>query len=211
MDDTTRVRVTWPGDRVRLGSKQTAEHVRHWPSLIKSLAARMLKRRTGLVGASLTGRWIDLSTPLLVTSASGANGYGALLAFDQDGKPLGRFSDDNRVVDPRGLAAEPRSGLLFINSAERVLALDPAGKVVRDTGVIAGNPGGGVFWAGRPVLRRPARRSDGPGVGARFEEPRRTGPGAWDRTLSSRIWVQRPGSALQLFEAIANASRWLWP
>jgi DNA-binding beta-propeller fold protein YncE len=86
--------------------------------------------------------------PLLVTSASGANGngYGALLAFDQDGKPLGTFSDDKRIVDPRGLAPEPESGLLFLNSAERVLALDSIGKVVRDTGVIAGlNPGGGVL------------------------------------------------------------------
>ena len=85
---------------------------------------------------------------LLVTSASGANGhgYGALLAFDQAGKSLGRFSDDNRIVDPRGLAPEPGSGLLFLNSAERVLALDADGKVVRDTGVIAGlNPGGGVL------------------------------------------------------------------
>src|SRR3984885_14295381 len=86
--------------------------------------------------------------PLLVTSASGANGngYGALLAFDQDGKPLGPFSDDKRIVDPRGLAPEPESGLLFLNSAERVLALDSVGKVVRDTGVIARlNPGGGTF------------------------------------------------------------------
>ena len=86
--------------------------------------------------------------PLLVTSASGANGngYGALLAFDQEGKPLGPFSDDKRIVDPRGLAPEPESGLLFLNSAERVLALDSASKVARDTGVIAGlNPGGGVF------------------------------------------------------------------
>ena len=85
---------------------------------------------------------------LLVTSASGANGhgYGALLAFDQAGKSLGRFSDDDRIVDPRGLATEPGAGLLFLNSAERVLALDSAGKVVRDTGVIAGlNPGGGVL------------------------------------------------------------------
>jgi outer membrane protein assembly factor BamB len=86
--------------------------------------------------------------PLLVTSASGANGngYGALLAFDQDGKSLGRFSDENRIVDPRGLAPEPGSGLLFLNCAERALALDAAGKVVRDTGVIAGlDPGGGVI------------------------------------------------------------------
>ena len=35
--------------------------------------------------------------------------------------------------------------MLFLNSAERVLALDQAGKVVRDTSVIAGlNPGGGT-------------------------------------------------------------------
>ena len=86
--------------------------------------------------------------PLLVTSASGANGngYGALLAFDEDGKPLGPFSGDERIVDPRGLAPGPAPGLLFLNSAERVLALDSAGKVVRDTGVIPGlNPGGGTF------------------------------------------------------------------
>ncbi len=86
--------------------------------------------------------------PLLVTSASGANGngHGALLAFDRDGKPLGAFSEDSRIVDPRGLAVEPEQRLLFLNSADRVLALDAAGKVVRDTGVIAGlNPGGGIF------------------------------------------------------------------
>ena len=86
--------------------------------------------------------------PLIVTSASGANGngYGALLAFGRDGRPLGRFSDDNRIVDPRGLAPGSQPGLLFLNSSERVLALDEAGRVVRDSGVIAGlNPGGGVF------------------------------------------------------------------
>jgi hypothetical protein len=86
--------------------------------------------------------------PLLVTSASGANGdgYGALLAFDDGGAPLGPFSDDDRIVDPRGLAPGAEPGLLFLNSAERVLALDTAGQVVADTGVIAGlNPGGGTF------------------------------------------------------------------
>ena len=38
--------------------------------------------------------------PLLVTSASGANGdgYGALLAFDRDGKPLGVFCNDQRIA-----------------------------------------------------------------------------------------------------------------
>ena len=86
--------------------------------------------------------------PLLVTSASGAsgNGYGSLLAFDWDGKPLGVFSEDRRIVDPRGLAVEPRQQLLFLNSIDRVLALDVAGKVMRDTGMIKGlNPGGGTF------------------------------------------------------------------
>ena len=93
-------------------------------------ALGMLKRRAGRVDANLTGRWIDLPMPLLVTSASGANGngYGVLLAFDHDGEPLGPFSDDDRIVDPRGLAPEPEPGLLFLNSADRVLALDQAGK-----------------------------------------------------------------------------------
>jgi hypothetical protein len=107
--------------------------------------------------------------PLLVTSASGVNGdgYGALLAFDHAGKLLGAFSKDSRIADPRGLAIEPGRRLLFLNSADRVLALDAAGMVVRDTGVIAGlNPGGGVygpdgrFYAGlrsaRTILALPA-------------------------------------------------------
>jgi hypothetical protein len=42
--------------------------------------------------------------PLVVTSAAGANGngYGTLLAFDEDGKPVGVFGEDRRIVDPRG-------------------------------------------------------------------------------------------------------------
>ncbi len=86
--------------------------------------------------------------PLLVTSAFGANGNGrgTLLAFGDDGGLLGVFSKDSRIIDPRGLAVEPERQLLFLNSADRVLALDAAGKVVRDTGLIAGlNPGGGTF------------------------------------------------------------------
>jgi outer membrane protein assembly factor BamB len=87
--------------------------------------------------------------PLLVTSAAGANGdgYGALLAFDEDGRPLGAFSNDARIADPRGLAVEEKGGLIFLNSgSDRVLALDRTGKVVRDTGRIKGlNPGGGNF------------------------------------------------------------------
>src|ERR1700726_663178 len=69
--------------------------------------------------------------PLLVTSAAGANGdgYGALLAFDEDGRLLGAFSDDARITDPRGLAVDENGELIFLNSgADRVLALDRGGK-----------------------------------------------------------------------------------
>ena len=86
---------------------------------------------------------------LLVTSATGANGngYGALLAFDDGGRPLGIFSNDARIADPRGLAVERETGLLFLNSgADRILAFDLHGKIIRDTGPIKGlNPGGGIF------------------------------------------------------------------
>jgi hypothetical protein len=52
--------------------------------------------------------------PLLVTSAAGANGngYGTLLAFDLNGRPLGAFSGDSRIADPRGLAVDRDEGLL---------------------------------------------------------------------------------------------------
>jgi hypothetical protein len=87
--------------------------------------------------------------PLLVTSAAGVNGdgYGALLAFDRHGRPLGAFSNDARIADPRGLAVDQEKELLFLNSgSDRVLALDRYGKVVRDTGRIPQlNPGGGTF------------------------------------------------------------------
>jgi outer membrane protein assembly factor BamB len=87
--------------------------------------------------------------PLLVTSASGINGdgYGALLAFNRKGEPLGTFTDDTRIADPRGLAIDQKQELLFLNSGnDRVLALDRLGRVVRDTGPIPKlNPGGGIF------------------------------------------------------------------
>jgi hypothetical protein len=87
--------------------------------------------------------------PLLVSSASGVNGdgYGALLAFDLDGRRLGKFSDDARIEDPRGLAVDQKSGLLFLNSgSDRVLALNRQGEVVRETGRVAHlNPGGANF------------------------------------------------------------------
>ena len=87
--------------------------------------------------------------PLLVTSASGANGdgFGALLSFELDGTPRGTFIDDDRIVDPRGLAVDPNENLLFLNSgADRVLAISSHGRIVGDTGRIEGlNPGGGNF------------------------------------------------------------------
>jgi hypothetical protein len=45
---------------------------------------------------------------LLVTSAPGANGagHGKLLAFDEGGHALGPFSDDDRIVDPRGVGVK---------------------------------------------------------------------------------------------------------
>lgn len=87
--------------------------------------------------------------PLVVTSAAGANGdgYGALLAFDDDGRPRGPFTRDARIADPRGLGVSRNDGLLFVNSGtDRVLAIDRDGVVVRDSGPIDGlNPGGGNF------------------------------------------------------------------
>lgn len=87
--------------------------------------------------------------PLLVTSATGVNGdgYGALLEFDLRGKPCGLFSNDGRISDPRGLGVNRDEGLLFLNSgADRVLALDRHGQVIRDSGQIGDlNPGGGNF------------------------------------------------------------------
>jgi hypothetical protein len=32
-------------------------------------------------------------------------GYGKFLAFADDGKPIGVFGSDSRIVDPRGLGA----------------------------------------------------------------------------------------------------------
>lgn len=75
--------------------------------------------------------------PLLVTSASGenGNGYGALLAFELDGRLRGTFIDDDRIVDPRGVAVDPKEKLLFLNSgADRVVAISSQGRIVRDTG-----------------------------------------------------------------------------
>jgi DNA-binding beta-propeller fold protein YncE len=86
---------------------------------------------------------------LLVTSAAGVNGagFGKILAFAADGKVVGAFGDDPRIVDPRGLGIDRHDGLLFINSgSNRILALDRNGHVRRASDNIDGlNPGGGNF------------------------------------------------------------------
>jgi DNA-binding beta-propeller fold protein YncE len=85
----------------------------------------------------------------LVTSAAGANGagYGKILAFADDGKPIGVFGNDGRIVDPRGLGIDRVDGLLLVNSgSNRILALDRNGIVVRVSRTVDGlNPGGGNF------------------------------------------------------------------
>jgi DNA-binding beta-propeller fold protein YncE len=86
---------------------------------------------------------------LLVTSATGANGagYGKIIAFADDGKPIGVFGSAPRIVDPRGLGRSRVDGLLFVNSgSDRILALDRNGHVVHTSRSIVGlNPGGGNF------------------------------------------------------------------
>src|SRR5260370_3024830 len=86
---------------------------------------------------------------LLVTSATGANGagYGKILAFADNGKPIGVFGDDSRIADPRGLGIDRVDRLLFVNSgSNRILALDRNGQVVRASRAVEGlNPGGGNF------------------------------------------------------------------
>ena len=86
---------------------------------------------------------------LIVTSASGSNGdgYGTILAFTSEGEPIGRFSNDDRISDPRGLVLHPASDLVYVNSGpDRILALNQAGVVTRDSGSFDGlDPGGAIF------------------------------------------------------------------
>jgi hypothetical protein len=91
----------------------------------------------------------------LVTSAGSANGGGhdAVLAFNAEGEFVGPFSDDPRIVDPRGLCIDPSGTLIYLNSVDRMLALDRSGSIVRDSGPMTDlDPGGAV--AARRVPRR---------------------------------------------------------
>jgi DNA-binding beta-propeller fold protein YncE len=86
---------------------------------------------------------------VLVSSARGASGdgYGTILAADPPGDAWRTFSEDGRITDPRGLCVTPGGDLLYANTGDgRVVALDRAGQVVRDTGPADGlDLGGGVF------------------------------------------------------------------
>ncbi|HEY4830443.1 MAG TPA: hypothetical protein VIH85_26995 [Solirubrobacteraceae bacterium] len=82
-----------------------------------------------------------------VTSAGEANGPGhdAVLSFNAAGDLVGRFTEDPRIVGPRGMTLDPAGALIYLNAADRMLALDRSGRVVRDSGPMADlDPGGSV-------------------------------------------------------------------
>jgi hypothetical protein len=75
---------------------------------------------------------------ILVTSASGANGdgYGTLLGFAGDGEPSGLFSDDQRIIDPRGLSLSlsPGGDLVYMTREappQTIEVRGSAGAIVR--------------------------------------------------------------------------------
>jgi hypothetical protein len=100
---------------------------------------------------------------LLVTSAGSTNGggYSAILNFDAEGELMGFFSSDPRIVDPRSLCIDPSGALIYVNSADRMLALDRSGRVVCDSGPMADlDPGGAVFGPdGRVYVTMRRRRT----------------------------------------------------
>jgi hypothetical protein len=111
---------------------------------------------------------------ILVTSAGEANGGGhdAVLAFSAEGEFLGPFSDDPRIVDPRGLCIDPSGALIYLNSADRMLALDRSGRVVRDSRRMADlDPGGAVFGPDGRFYVTMRRRRTILGISATLDGP----------------------------------------
>src|ERR1700677_3920331 len=99
---------------------------------------------------------------ILVTSASGANGNGGggILACGPAGTFPGPFSSGPPIPDPRGLSLAPSGALVYLNSGDdRMLALDLAGNVVRDSGPVPGlDPGGAEFGPDGPYCATMRRR-----------------------------------------------------
>jgi DNA-binding beta-propeller fold protein YncE len=86
---------------------------------------------------------------ILVTSAAGTNGagYGSILTFALDGKRLGTFAADAGITDPRGLRVHADGDRVYVNNGDnRVLSLDPHGRLTTQIGPIADlNPSAAVF------------------------------------------------------------------
>jgi DNA-binding beta-propeller fold protein YncE len=84
---------------------------------------------------------------ILVTSAGrdSAGGHDGVLVFDAERATVGAFSDDPRIVDPRGMSVDRSGELIYVNTADRLLALDRDGRVARDSGPMTDlDPGGAV-------------------------------------------------------------------
>jgi hypothetical protein len=111
---------------------------------------------------------------VIVTSAAGANGngYGAVLSFTTEGELLGRFCDDERVDDPRGLVLHPTNDLVYLCSGpDRILALDQEGAVALDSGRIDGlDPGGAIVGPDGRVYVTLRRRGTVLSLGAGFDD-----------------------------------------
>ena len=169
MNDITRARLPQAGWMSHLGTRHAVE--------------RYI--------AILKGRF---RMPLLVTSAAAANGngYGALLAFDADGRLLGAFSDDARITDPRGLAVDENGELSFSQQRRR----SGAGTRSRWQSRSRYRPDRRTqprrrqFWAGQPVLRRPARRAHDHGLSSHAAGGWRISIALRHRVVSARLRIR---------------------
>ena len=104
-------------------------------------------------------------TPVLVTSANGANGdgYGAILGFSADGSLIGPFSRDRRITDPRGISHDQSGELVYVNSGDdRVLALDRRRSCSRLGEDRRPRPRRSSVRSGRPLLRQATATPDDP-------------------------------------------------
>jgi hypothetical protein len=111
---------------------------------------------------------------ILVTSAGKANGPGrdALLGFDAAGELVGSFSEDPRIVDPRGLCLDPSAAMVYVNCPDRMLALDRAGRIVRDSGPMTDlDPGGAIFGPDGRFYVTMRRRRTILGIAATLDGP----------------------------------------